>query len=150
MKSEFMQIRRALEEHLTSINENTAEIQALFDYLNGMEVKVDKLSLRLDLMQLNFGQPVTKASVTPLNQVEKRIFVALYTETTPLCYEEIALKTAISPVVVPECLSSLMNKGVPFLRTFVNDQVFVKLEPTFKELQAKENIVSLSLQSFME
>ncbi|HIH12450.1 MAG: hypothetical protein QT02_C0003G0006 [archaeon GW2011_AR9] len=148
MRAEFTNIRHALEEHLTSINENTSEIQALFDYLTEMEVKVDKLSQRLDQLQLN--QPTSKPYVIPLNQLEKRIFLVLYTETTPLSYEEISAKSGIPTPLVPECLSVLMNKGVPFLRTFINDQIFLKLEPSFKEMQAKENLVNLSLQSFME
>ena len=32
-------LQQALEEHLTAINENTTEIQALFDYLHELEIK---------------------------------------------------------------------------------------------------------------
>ena len=47
-------------------------------------------------------------------------------------------------------LTLVLARFLPFIRTFVNDQIFLKLEPQFKELQAKENVVNLSLQSFME
>ena len=43
MEYEFATIRHALEEHLSSINENTSEIQSLFDYLQEMEQKVEKV-----------------------------------------------------------------------------------------------------------
>ena len=48
IRGEFHQVKQALEEHLNSINENTTEIQALFDYLQEMEIKVEKMSQRLD------------------------------------------------------------------------------------------------------
>ncbi len=48
MKVDFTAIRQALEEHLSGINENTAEIQVLFDYVHELEVKFEKFSQRLD------------------------------------------------------------------------------------------------------
>ena len=40
-QTHFSNIRAALEEHLSAINENSNEIQALFDYLQDMESKID-------------------------------------------------------------------------------------------------------------
>ena len=67
-----------------------------------------------------------------------------------LSYLEIAQKAGLSASIVPECISSLIQKGIPFRRSFFENQLFLSLEPQFKELQAKENVVNLSLQSFME
>ncbi|MEK6900309.1 MAG: hypothetical protein AABX05_04245 [Nanoarchaeota archaeon] len=150
MNKEFSAIRKMLEEHLTSINENTAEIQAMFDYLQELEIKVDKLSQRLDQAQLDMGLPNSRLNIRPLNQVERKIFLVLYTEESPLSYPEIAQKAEISVSIVPECISSLIQKGIPFRRSFFDGHLFLSLEPQFKELQAKENIINLSLQSFME
>jgi len=149
MNDEIHKIRQALEEHLGAINDNTTEIQALFDYLHEVEVKVDKLNQRLDTVQLAFTD-TPKFSITPLNQTEKKIFLVLYTEEAPLSYAEIAVKANISKAVIPECICSLGNKGIPLSRSFYNDQIFLKLGPRFKEMQAKENLVNLSLQSFMD
>ena len=147
---DFVAIRKRLEEHLSAINENTAEIQAMFDYLQELEIKVDKLSQRFDQMQLDLQLPRPKTIVAPLNQLERKVFLVLYTEEHMLSYPEIAEKAGISVSIVPECISSLIQKGIPFKRSFVGNQLFVGLEPQFKELQAKENVVNLSLQSFME
>ena len=38
----FEQIRQVLEEHLNTINDNTAEIQALFDYLRELAASFHK------------------------------------------------------------------------------------------------------------
>ncbi len=150
MNNEFVAIRKMLEEHLAAINDNTAEVQALFDFLQELEIKVEKVSQRLDQTQLSLGIPKPKTSIAPLNQMERKIFLVLYTGEALMTYQEIAEKAELSPSIIPECISSLIQKGVPFRRSFFENQLFVGLEPGFKELQAKENIVNLSLQSFME
>lgn len=139
-----------LEEHLAAINDNTAEVQALFDYLQELEIKMEKVSQRLDQTQLGLGIPKPKVNIAPLNQMERKVFLVLYTGESLLTYQEIAEKAEISVSVIPECISSLIQKGIPFRRSFFENQLFVGLGPEFKELQAKENIVNLSLQSFME
>ena len=149
MKKKYDVIRTALEDHLKSINENSTEIQALFDYFKEFEIKVERLSQRLDQLQLNNDQPLENNSVLPLNAVEKKVFLVLYTEETPLSYPEIAQRTSQPIMLIPELISSLTNKGIPFARSFVNNQVFLKIDSRFKERQAKENLVNLSLQSFM-
>ena len=146
MAMQFEHIRAALEEHLLAINENTGEIQALFDYLHEMESKMEKLSTRLDALQLS--EP-GKVDITPLDQDEKRLFLTLYTEQTPLSYQELAQKVGCDTGLVIEHVSSLVRKGVPLQRSYANKQLFFTLDPQFKEMQAKENLVNLSLQSFI-
>lgn len=150
MNKEFVAIRKMLEEHLAAINDNTTEVQALFDYLQELEIKVEKISQRLDQTQLSLGIPKPKTSVAPLNQMERKLFLVLYTGESLMTYPELAEKAELSVSVIPEGISSLIQKGIPFRRSFFENQLFVGLEPGFKELQAKENIVNLSLQSFME
>jgi predicted nuclease with TOPRIM domain len=150
MKNEFLKIRSALEEHLAAINENTAEVQALFDYIHEIEVKVEKISSRLDQMQLSQEKIPEKMTVSSLTQMEKKVFLVLYTEEESLTYEEIAQKSSLPSSLVPECVSALVNKGIPLGRSMFKNQLMFKMSPIFKEMQAKENIVNLSLQSFME
>ena len=85
-----------------------------------------------------------------LGQSLKKVFLVLYTEESPLSFQEIAGKAQLPVALISESISSLTSKGVPLVRSFFNDQQFVKLDPQFKEIQAKENVVNLSLQSFME
>ena len=150
MKNEFLKIRSALEEHLAAINENTAEVQALFDYIHEIEVKLEKISSRLDQMQLSQEKIPEKMTVSSLTQMEKKVFLVLYTEEESLTYEEIAQKSSLPSSLVPECVSALVNKGIPLGRSMFKNQLMFKMSPIFKEMQAKENIVNLSLQSFME
>ena len=149
LSEDLDKVKHALEEHLSTINENTSEIQALFDFLQDIETKMEKVSQRLDQLQLNQGQPLPKPAITPLNQIEKKIFLNLYTEEAPLSVNEIAVRSSLSPSIVMESIGTLTQKGVPLSRNFCQDQMFFKLDPGFKERQAKENLINLSLQSFM-
>ncbi|MBT3814271.1 hypothetical protein HOE37_06050 [Candidatus Woesearchaeota archaeon] len=149
VRTEFHKVRQALEEHLSAINENTTEIQSLFDYLQEMDVKLEKLSSRLDQIQLNQGCNLEKPQIESLNQTEKKIFLTLYTEEQPLSFSEIALRSELPNSLISECVASLANKGIPLSRTLCNGQLFVSIGKNFKELQAKENLVNLSLESFM-
>ncbi|HLC81306.1 MAG TPA: hypothetical protein VJH68_01490 [Candidatus Nanoarchaeia archaeon] len=149
MAKEFNFIRKQLEDHLFAINENTSEIQALLDYLREVEVKVEKVSQRMDLLQLQDNRHNCKPAVEPLTQIEKKIFLTLYTEENPLTFPEIAEKSGLVPSLIPDYISSIVHKGVPLQRSSFNSRLFFKLEPKFKELQAKENIINLSLQSFL-
>lgn len=150
MEKSFDSVRHALEEHLSAINENTTEIQALFDYLQEMDLKMEKLTQRLDGMQLSMGESVEKPFVEPLEQTEKDVFLQLYTEDIPLSCAELSLRARIPLAQVSASVTALTQKGVPLLRSKIKDQLFFKLSPSFKELQAKENIVNLSLQSFIQ
>ncbi|MAG73369.1 hypothetical protein CL620_03575 [archaeon] len=146
MRKEFAKVRVAVEEHLAAINENTAEIQALFDYLHEMDVKLEKVSQRLDSMQLG-DKP--KKDIRPLNTTEKQVFLLLYTQRNALNWDEMAEKTVLPLAVIKEAVSGLVSKGIPLCRSYVDDMLYFKLEPSFKEMQAKENLVNLSLESFI-
>ncbi len=150
MQDEIQQIRNILEEHLSGINENTSEIQVLFEFLEEINLKVEQLSHRVEQLQLNQGKVLEKPLVVPLNRLEKKVFLLLSSESTPLSYGEIAAKSNMELGLVPECISGLVSKGVPLQRTFVQDRFFFSLEPQFKGKQTKEASVHLSLQSFME
>ncbi len=147
---DFPEIKQAFEEHLTAINETTAEMQVLFDFLQVMERKLDSLSQRVDQIQITLqNNPALARKQYALNQMENQIFFALYTEETPLTFQEIAVKANLPAALVPEGISALIEKGIPLIKSFYNDRLFLKLEQHFKELQARENIISLSLQGFM-
>src|SRR3989338_7916004 len=91
----FEQIQQQLDEHLSTINENTSEVQALFDYLKEIDTKLDKLSHRMEKLELSTmisSASVEKRSIS-LTQMERQVFVALYTEESPLSYDEIAIKS---------------------------------------------------------
>lgn len=137
----------SLEDHLQSINDNSAEIQSLFDYLQELELKMDRLSTRLDEVQIQHEHMIKK-DVQPLNHLEKQIFLVLYTDEFAMTVKDICEKTKLPSSVVQERINTIISKGVPLVRSYVDKQVYIQIDGQFKERQAKENLVNLSLDSF--
>ncbi|MEK6828081.1 MAG: hypothetical protein AABX78_01910, partial [Nanoarchaeota archaeon] len=52
LRHEFIKIKQEFEEHLQAINENTNEISANYEYICELESKLDKLSERVDQIQM--------------------------------------------------------------------------------------------------
>lgn len=153
IKDEFnhpiSQIKEEIDDHLAAINENTQEIQANFAYLSELSSKMDKLAQRLDHIEMMLSQNPKKIEIQPLSCSEKKVFLTLYTQEAPLTYEDISKETQMSISLVREHINSLIEKGVPVVKTYFNTRPFLKLDRHFKELQAKENLVNISLKSFI-
>ncbi|HHE67656.1 MAG TPA: hypothetical protein ENL33_01150, partial [Candidatus Parcubacteria bacterium] len=137
IKRGFLLVRQTLSEHLSAINENTSELQSFFDYLQEIDQKIEKLSQRIDQIQLQNQKE--KPYIAPLNATEKKIFLALYTEEKPLNCLEISQKASVPLPIVREYLTSLSQKGIPLARSFFSNQTFYQIDPGFKEWQAKNN-----------
>ena len=140
MDNNIRLIRIALEEHLNSINENSQEIQALFDYLQDTENRISSIENTLKLLNLSSEK---KYSPLKLNETEKKLFQTIYSEDKPLDYQEISDLTSIPLSTVPDCISSLVNKGIPLNRSYINKKLFIGLERQFKDVQMRENILNL-------
>lgn len=158
LRAEFIKIKYELEEHLQSINENTNEIAANYEYICEIERKLDKLSERVDNIQMylesNSDIVIAKQSnfeVKRLSRMEQQVFLAIYTleeEKGGLTYADIAKSLNISEHLASNYVTSMIEKGIPILKRYINSKPYLRLDPVFKTLQAKENILQLSLQEF--
>ena len=159
MRAEFTKIRQEFEEHLQAINENTNEISANYEYTCEIQGKLDKLSDRVDQIQMYLEtnsnivfEKRNNFDVKRLNRVEQQVFLVIYTleeEKGSLTYEDIAGKLNMSEQLISNYITSLIEKGVPILKRYINSKPYLRLDPEFKTLQAKENILQLSLQEFI-
>ncbi len=158
INAEFKKIKHEFEEHLQAINENSNEICANYEYICEIESKLDKLSERIDHVQMfleaNLNMPITtrnKFDVKKLNRREQEVFLVIYTleeEKGSLTYEDIAKRLSISEQLAGNYITSLIEKGVPIIKRYINSKPYLRLDPEFKTLQAKENILQLSLEEF--
>ncbi|MEK6983117.1 MAG: hypothetical protein AABX33_00960 [Nanoarchaeota archaeon] len=157
-KAEILKIKHDLEEHLQAINENTNEIAANYEYICEIETKLDRISERVDQIQLcmesNSGSLIQKSGnfeVRRLNRTEQQVFLVIYTleeEKGSLTYGDIALRLGISEQLAGNYVTSLIEKGVPIIKRYLNSKPYLRLDPDFKTLQTKENILQLSLEEF--
>jgi len=158
LNAEFTKIKHEFEEHLQAINENTNEIAANYEYIFELESKLDKLNERVDQIQMyleaNSGIGISRGKnfdVKRLNRKEQEVFLVIYTleeEKDTVTYEDIAKKLSISEQLAGNYVTALIEKGVPIIKRYVNSRPHLKLDPVFKTLQTKENILQLSLMEF--
>jgi hypothetical protein len=157
-KKAFSNVKKEFEEHLEAINENTNEIQSNYELLLQMEAKIDKLENSLAeinrfIVQFK-SQNVyfldekedSNFTILPLNDEEKQVFKVLYeceAEDIKPSYGSMADLLGISISLVREYISSLIEKGVPIIKNYLNQKVYLSLEPKFKEVQIKKNIINL-------
>ena len=146
------QINEELEDHLIAINENTNEIQANYEYLCELDNKLAKVTERLDQMQMFLQQHGFKVEEKPsfqvkkLTQREQEVFLILYTlgeSKGPMTYLEIAKRTGLTEDLVATYITNMVQKGVPILKRYINNQAHLRLDPVFKQVQAKENILQI-------
>ena len=131
--------------NLDSINQNTNEIQSNYEYLAQIEAKVDKLSDKMDdiNMQLNpdfFSQGFDKIE---LSKREQELFLGIYTEEDRISIINLARKLGLTFEMCEVMLSRIMSKGIPVVRQRVDGNVFVSLDYMFKDLQARKNFLKI-------
>jgi len=148
-------ITEELDDHRQSINENTSEIASNYEFLAELDRKLEALAKRVEeLSALVENKPATaeKAApeviVTPLTKREKEVFRALYQiceETGSYAsYKDLSAKLGLSEQLVSSYIANFIAKGVQIKKRYFGNIVRVGIEPAFKQLQAKRNIVGLN------
>lgn len=151
-------IREEFDDHRESINDNTNEIEANYELLHKLESKVDRLEAHLEHLQLSLSQLLggsaqqLPASPIALDEKEKAVFLILYTaaDEKPLTYRDIASAAKESEFLVRGYITNMIEKGVPITKRYVNDVAYISLDSSFRDRQARENIVRLSQRTVGE
>lgn len=148
------QIKDEFNDHLEAINENTNEIQANYEYLCEVDQKLTKVTERLDeltmFLRAQAGKLVEEKptfETSPLTKKEKELFQALYVledEKGSVTYSDIGRRTGLSERLVQAYITNLIEKGIPIIKRYLHNQVFLKLDTVFKDIQARENLVGIS------
>lgn len=154
-------VREEFDDYRESINDSTNEIEANYELVCRLDAKVDRLQEQLEQLQLSLanvlGSPV-QASVASaqssidLDEKEKEVFLVLYTasDEKPLTYKEIAAALKESEFLIRGYITNMIEKGVPVTKRYLNDVAFISLDRSFKDRQAKGNIVHLSQRTVRE
>lgn len=151
IKKEIGQIKEEFNEHLDAINENTNEIQANYTYMTELDKRINKLNDKVDEISMMLRHLMAKNSIfedknpviEPLTPAEKRIFLVVYTSENLLSYKDLALSANMPESIISQYVTSLIEKGVPIIKQYTNGKPRVGLSSDFKELQAKNNLITL-------
>jgi len=138
----FKLIKNELDEHLDAINQNTNEIQGLYEIISELENKLDSLAERLEHfeMQINHDHKII------LSDDEKRIFHALYllSETKPyVSFSELQERLDLDAFVLDALINSMIAKGVRIEKHVKDGNLCYSLENKFKIIQTKNNILNI-------
>ena len=82
------------------------------------------------------------STIMPLNSKEQETFLALYTNDI-LTFPELAVKLNTTEPIARRILGNLVRKGIPLERELKGSTPGFSLNPDFKDLQAKENILDI-------
>lgn len=154
LKSAFSKVKEEFGDHLDAINENTNEIQANYEYLCEIDSKIDKLAERIEEISMLIQEKNTSMldhnrtySVLPLTSREQEVFLALYTleeEKGAVSYLDIGRRLALTEALVCSYITNLIEKGVPIIKKYMNNSVYLNIDKTFKHIQAKENLLGIN------
>ena len=133
--------------HLDSINQNTNEIQSNYEYMADMEAKVNKLSEKVDEIQIQLNPHFYSNALDEvrLSRREQEVFLGIYTEEDRVSMPELARKLGIAPEMCDSVVTNIRAKGIPVVRQLVEEEIHVSLDYTFKDLQARKNVLKLEL-----
>lgn len=143
-------LRQELDDHRDSINENTNEIQANYQYLNELNAKIEKLQEKLHSIQLfvTSGKAPREQEefghIEPLTAQEKKVFLILYTQEKGLLYSELAARLSMPQDLLLQYITSIIEKGVPLIKEYLRGSPRIRLSEAFKEQQAKHNLIGLT------
>lgn len=143
VKGAFKEVKSELEDHLESINHSTQEIQSIYDYLNELDAKIEKLNERIDEVQMFVNPAQEDKQDISLTNREQEVFLVLYSEERASS-KEIGKKLGFTEEMVNKYVYNLISKGVPVLREYSEKIVFFSLDLKFKDLQAKRNILKIN------
>jgi hypothetical protein len=142
------EIKKELDEHLSTINENTNEMQANYEFLMELDSKIAKLNERLDQMQMLLDPTCKKDEAvcsSPLTKREQEVFLIIYTaKGSLLTYADIARRTGLPETLVESYVTSLMVKGIPITKTYRSTRTYLRLEEKYRLNQAKNDILKLN------
>ncbi len=149
-------IREEFDDHLESINDNTNEIQANYEYIMRLDEKLNKFNEKLEQLESWMariaGIPIKEEEEQPilLDEKEKSVFLIVYTASEPVTYSYIAKSLNENEFLVRGYVTNMLEKGVPIQKRYMDNQVFLALDKQFKERQAKENVIGISQRTVKE
>lgn len=149
LRNSFKKIKEELDDHLTAINDNTDEIQKVYEYIQNVEDKIEKLNEKIEQVQLSlskYGLYNGVEKIVDLTSREQEFFLLLYTDKDFLTYREISEKLNLREEYVEKMVYSLIKKGIPIIRKQQNNTEMIKLDDHFRELQTRSQVVDINEQ----
>ena len=141
VKDAFIKVKSEMDDHLLSINENTQDVQELNENLSELDHKINKLTERLDEIELLIN-PRFKMTNVQLSKREQEVFVGICAEKS-ISLASLAKRLGFTTDMVSMYIINMLGKGVPIRKELVDDLLVFSIEPEFKDMQSRRNILNL-------
>lgn len=148
IQSVLDEMREELEDHRLAINENTTELQSNYACIIEIDQKLNRVIERLEALEWVL-QGKCQQKFVPIKGLvdkERMLFKVIYRlgVTQPyMSYRDISKTLKLNENVVASLVTSMIEKGVPILKRYEGNLVYLKLDNLFREEQAKKNLVVL-------
>ena len=143
-KAAFSSIKREFNDHLEAINQNTSEIQSIYDFLSELDGKIEKMNERLDELQMYVNPDMSHEQFdVELTLREQEVFVVLYAENEAVKAQDVARRLGFTDEMVNRYIYNLISKGIPILKKYDDDEMYVSLDERFKQLQARKSVLDI-------
>lgn len=143
IKKAFKAVKSELDDHLESINHNTDDIQEVHTIFAELDAKIDKLSERIEELECIISPKRSKKLDVKLTPREQEVFMALYVGKG-LTLVSMAKQLSFTTDMINMYLFNLITKGIPIHKELVDDVLVFRLDPEFKELQARRNVLEIN------
>jgi septal ring factor EnvC (AmiA/AmiB activator) len=148
LKVVFSKIKEEFDDHLESINQNTIELQSIFEYLSRLNDKMDKLSSRIDSMESSERKEKKSKEVMTvvLTREEEEVLAMLISNSSKkklVTYDLIAKNIDITPVYAANIITGLLEKGIPIEKRHLNGTVLLEIDRSFHDRQLQYNIITM-------
>lgn len=142
IRKAFKAVKIELDDHLEAINQNTAEIQANQGFLTDLDAKINKIAERLDDLELLIHPEKYRKRDVKLTPREQEVFMSLYLGKE-FSTSQVAKQLGFTEDMAETYLFNLLSKGVPVRRELVDDVVVFSLDPEFKDVQTRRNVLDI-------
>lgn len=145
VKKAFSAIKEEFDVHLDTINRNTEEIQHLAEHMAELESKIEKLNERIDEIQVvQNPQGAEESYDVDLTHREQEVFVLLYAHGDKITVEKMSKRLGFTEEMVNRYIYNLVAKGIPIMKDYEKEDLYVYLDSTFRDLQAKKNVLDIN------
>jgi DNA-binding CsgD family transcriptional regulator len=142
-KHAFRHIKNEFDDHLNAINQNTSEIQSVYDFMSDLDRRLDKVQERVDELQMQVNPEMKDVPEIDLTLREQEVFFVLYTSSDPISCQEIGRRLGFTTEMVNKYVYNMIAKGIPVMRDDTEDDLYVRLDNSFRTMQAKREIVNV-------
>lgn len=116
------------------------EIKGAYEFITALEEKITLLQTKLEALE---QEKKVVSLHEPMPYRAQELFLVLYDAHEPVSLEDISVQTGLTLDYIDKIICYMQEQHIPLHEEKRLGKRWFFLEPTFKELQARKNIVRI-------